>query len=311
MIEISAGKQSLLLNSPVIGASGAFGYAGEYNKLIDLSALGAMVTNPVSLHPRAPTNGMRVVPIDGGILLHTGLPSLGLIRLHRQHAQTWKRSPIPIIMHLIGHSPAELAECAAFLEKQDEIRGIEIGFQDNATQRDVKTILTSVKRATQLPVLAQLPLYQAGNLAPAAIDAGADALVIAGAPRGTIRDPLTGNLVGGRLYGPWIKAMALRAVGQVAVRKDIPVIACGGVHHLSDAQEYLDAGAVAVQIDSLVWIRPQEVVAISLALAGREETRPLKAFADGWLGETNQLPDGGWTMPSPPLNKLPPNPPEI
>ena len=55
MIEITSGKQPLRLANPVIGASGIFGYAGEYAKLIDLSKLGAIVTNAVTLRPRRAT----------------------------------------------------------------------------------------------------------------------------------------------------------------------------------------------------------------------------------------------------------------
>ena len=60
MIEIASGKQPLQINNPVIGASGAFGFAGEYSHLIDLSKLGALVTNPVTWKGRACWNVRRL-----------------------------------------------------------------------------------------------------------------------------------------------------------------------------------------------------------------------------------------------------------
>src|SRR3954465_12147339 len=100
LIHISSGKQSLQISNPVIGASGAFGYAGEYGKLIDLSKLGAMVTNPVTWKPRRAGGGARVVPLDSGVLVHTGLPNPGLHHLYRTYAAKWKNSPAPIIVHI-------------------------------------------------------------------------------------------------------------------------------------------------------------------------------------------------------------------
>src|SRR5258707_1233424 len=99
MIEITHGKQPLQLATPVIGASGIFGFAGEFSDLIDLSRLGALVTNPVTLQPRRSAVGTRVVPLDSGVLIHTGLPNRGVHKVYREYAQRWKNSPTPIIVH--------------------------------------------------------------------------------------------------------------------------------------------------------------------------------------------------------------------
>lgn len=300
-LEISSGKRSVRLLTPVVGAAGAFGFANEYARLIDLNQLGAMVTNPVSLRPRRPASGTRVVALDSGLLIHTGLPNPGLYKVHRQYASKWKNSAIPIIVHLIGSTPEELAECAHFLDRQDEVAAIEIGLNDQANHRDARLMIGAAREKTQLPLLVRLPLYQALNVAGSAVDAGADALVVASAPRGTTRDPLTGRFVGGRMYGPWLKALALRLVGQIAPRVRVPVIGCGGIHHPDDAREYLEAGARAVQLDSVVWVRPEMVSIIARNLGGQELTRKVGALEDEWyqgIGETagrrNQI------LPSPP-----------
>src|SRR5512143_4135358 len=250
MIEITSGKQSLRLINPVIGGAGAFGYAGEYAKLIDLGKLGALVTNPVTLRPRRAATGTRVVPLDSGILVHTGLPNPGVHQVYRINAARWKSSSVPIIVHLAATSPDEVGKCAEILAGSDGIAALEIGLHDQATHRDARLMIGAAREHTHLPVLARLPLYYAAHVALAAEEAGADALVIAAPPRGTARDPLSGQLIGGRVYGPWLKALALRAAGQVAGRVKIPVIGCGGIHNPDDARDYLEAGAVAVQVDS-------------------------------------------------------------
>jgi dihydroorotate dehydrogenase (NAD+) catalytic subunit len=309
MLEITTGKMALRLSRRVIGASGAFGFAGEYGKLIDLSLLGALVTNPISLRARRAAAGTRVVPLDSGVLIHTGLPNGGIYKMHRQYAAKWRTSPTPVIVHLIG-APEDLAECAAFLDQQAEIAAIELGINDTLTARETRTTVATVRTRTQLPLLAKLPLYQAVNLAAAAADGGADALVIAAPPRGTARDPLSGQLIGGRVYGAWLKPLAVRVVGQLTPRLSIPIIGCGGIHHPDDARDFFEAGARAVQLDSVVWARPEMVIAIAKAFSGGELTRMSGALADEWrpLGEPAER--RTTLIPAPPPPHVP-SPPEI
>src|SRR5260221_4157994 len=110
MIEITSGKQPLRIANPVIGASGVFGFTGEYSRLIDLSKLGAIVTNPVTWRPRRAATGTRVVPLDSGVLAHTGLSNPGLNHLHRTYAANWKNAPAPIIITTIRTTPEAVVQ---------------------------------------------------------------------------------------------------------------------------------------------------------------------------------------------------------
>jgi dihydroorotate dehydrogenase (NAD+) catalytic subunit len=294
MIEISSGKHSLQLQTPVLGGAGIFGFAGEYGKLLPLDLLGAVVTNPITYRPRRPANGTRVVPLDSGFLLHTGLPNPGFKQCYKQNINQWRASQTPIILHVVATAPDDLSACAKFLEEQaaeDEgvIAGIELGLGDNATPREVKIMIGALRSQCLLPILAKLPLYLAPQLANAALEAGANALVVAAPPRGTARDTLSGQLVGGRVYGPWLKSLALRAVGQVAhaVAKHpepVVIIGTGGIHHPNDARDFLEAGAACVQLDSVAWIRPDMVERIARDLGGLDLTRQQGAFPDEWGG---------------------------
>jgi dihydroorotate dehydrogenase (NAD+) catalytic subunit len=292
MIEITSGKQPLQIANPVIGAAGIFGFSGEYGRLIDLDKLGAIVTNPVTWKPRRAASGTRVVPLDSGVLVHTGLPNPGMHHVYREYAAKWRNAPAPIIVHIVATTPDEVGKCAQVLEMAEGVVGIEIGLNDQATHRDARLMIGAARQNTHLPLLARLPLYQVAEVAQSAEEAGADALVIAGPPRGTARDPLTGQLVGGRTYGPWLKAQCLRAVGQMAGHVKIPIIGCGGIHNPDDARDYLEAGAIAVQIDTVAWVRPEMVEIIARNLGGLELTRQAGALADEWhpgLGETAAL----------------------
>ncbi len=289
MIELTGGKQPLSLTNPVIAAAGTVGFGAEYSKLFDMHKLGALITNPVTYKPRHPASGTRVVPLDSGILVHTGLPNLGANRVYRAYAPAWKNSPCPVIVHIAGTTPEDVAECVRLLGSREGVVALEIGLPDESTVSEVKALIAAVVRHTELPVLARLPLYDAPKLAVPAQDAGAGALVVSAPPRGVARDPLSGQMIGGRLYGPWLKPLALRAVGQVVKRVTIPVIGCGGIHNPDDARDYLEAGARAVQVDSITWVRPDMIEIIARNLGGLELTRAAGSLADEWkpgMGET-------------------------
>jgi dihydroorotate dehydrogenase len=84
--------------------------------------------------------------------------------------------------------------------------------------------------------------------------------------------------------------MILRLVGILARRiQNVPIIAAGGIHSTQDARDYLEAGAVAVQIDSATWIQPSLLERIARDLDGSLTTRPTDAFPDEWhpdMGDT-------------------------
>jgi dihydroorotate dehydrogenase (NAD+) catalytic subunit len=106
--------------------------------------------------------------------------------------------------------------------------------------------------AGELPVIVRLPPERAVELAlaiRAAVDGGVEAFSLA-APRGAV--PVAGGVRSGRLYGPAVFPLALAAV-QALVKLGLPVIGAGGIYSTADGQAMLDAGAVAVQVDAVLW----------------------------------------------------------
>lgn len=294
MIEITRpGKYSLVLNNPVMIASGMMGFDPTlYRDLLKLEKLGAIVTAPVSHKSRKVAHGPRVVQTTGGMLLHTGLPNPGVNRVVKQHARAWERSPIPVIVHVIATHPDAIARTTERLEALPNVVGVELGLHDQVHPDDVQDILSAARERCQLPMLVKLPLYQAQFLWEIVEMCGADALVVSAPPRGTERDPVSGRLIGGRMYGRLMKGQNLRLVGQIAGSTDTPVIACGGVHSPDDARDFLEAGARAIQVDTLTWIAPRLVEIIARNLGGEELTRAHDALPDEWqpgIGKTQVI----------------------
>jgi len=291
-IEITRpGKNSLEVQTPVMPAAGTFGYGDVYRDFINVEKLGAIVTNPITYESRSPASGTRVVPLDAGILVHTGLPNPGLNKVLKRYRNLWLMLPLPIIVHLVGTTADQVRKSVSRLDGEESVNAIELGLNDDISWKEAEELVKAAVEKTEKPVLVRLPLQDAYEIAEAVSDAGAGALVIAAPPRGTARDPLTGRLVSGRIYGPLVKPMVLRVVGQIIRRVDIPIIGAGGIHTPQDARDYLEAGARAVQVDSVIWIQPKMLEVIARDLGGWTVTRESGALPDEWypgMGDTER-----------------------
>jgi dihydroorotate dehydrogenase (NAD+) catalytic subunit len=272
-------KTGLTLANPVMPAAGCFGFGLEYGQLIDTATLGAVVVGPVTAGPRRGAEPPRLVPISGGVLLHTSLANNGVATVMRRYGRrAWARSPVPVIVHVAGTSPGETASCCRRLSGVEAVAGIELGIWDAATPDDVIDVVQAARGGTSQPLIVRLPLVlsmvdgllSADELCDVAVEAGADALTIAAPPRGTVWYKPGQRFVTGRLYGPFVLPLVLRVLRQVAQRLigrvAVPVIGCGGIQNVEDATAFLHAGAVAVQVDGALWRDPACLARIARGL---------------------------------------------
>jgi dihydroorotate dehydrogenase (NAD+) catalytic subunit len=249
-------KRDLVLRHPWLNAAGTLGFGDECAAVFDVGRLGAFVTNPISLAPRTPSRGERAIRFEGGLLIHTGHPNPGLTEVLRRHLPAWQRSPCPVIVHLLARSPYELAEMASRLDELDCVAGIEVGLLDDDPALGAG--LLRAARPSDLPILAQIPLTAGTEWAREIAGAGASALVL-GAPRGSLPGS-TGAVASGRLYGPAMFPLALRATARLAPTIEIPLLAGGGITTAAQRQAMLDAGAAAAVLDFALWEIPDAVL---------------------------------------------------
>jgi len=285
------GKNTLILETPVMPAAGTFGFGDLYRDLVNIEKLGAFVTNPVTYQPWQPPAGTRVIPLDAGMLVHTGLSNPGLSKVLGKYRGLWRALPLPVIVHVVADTRENVAKSASRIDAEDAIDALELGLNDDVSLDAAAELVRSAVQRTDKPVLVRLPVQTAHEMAQVAADSGAGAVVACAPPRGTARDLKTGRLVSGRIYGPLVKPMVLRIVGQLARRVDIPIIGAGGIHSPEDARDYMEAGARAVQVDSVTWIQPNILEVIARDLGGLVVTREAGAFPDEWhpgMGETER-----------------------
>jgi dihydroorotate dehydrogenase (NAD+) catalytic subunit len=287
------GKTELAVDNPVIAAAGTMGNINAYKGMVNLKKLGAIITNPVSYYPRKPAVGVRVVPLSSGVLVNTGLPNAGTSAEVKRLRRTYDSLGIPLIMHLIATTPEEVGKAMRIIDTANMIVGVELGLPDDISWQDAAALTEAAIRQAEKPVIVRLPLYDAYEIAQAVADVGAGALVVAAPPRGIARDPISGSMVTGQVYSPTTKTMALHLVNRLKNRiKDIPVIGAGGIHTQQDARDYMEAGTVAVQVDSVTWVLPRMIEIIARDLGGMVITREQGALADEWftgIGQTDVM----------------------
>lgn len=270
MIELAPQhKIGLNLTSPVMIAAGCAGYGPAYQPLLDLSAFGAIVTNPITLRPRHGAKQPRLVETPGGFILNTGEQNPGVKKVIQQYQKSWAHLSPAIIAHLPADDADDLLRAAralAFLETpqgQNLVAAIELGLPLSARPHDIARWIHAVREGSSLPLLVKLPLGAPLDMVDAAADAYADTLVIGTPPLAAAQAGPDHPIVTGHLYGPALHSLALRDLQMVKSWVDLPLIAAGGIHSLADARSFLNAGAVAVQLDSLLFIEPKEAETIA------------------------------------------------
>jgi dihydroorotate dehydrogenase (NAD+) catalytic subunit len=239
-------KRDLYFSKPLMNAAGSLGFAPDTRLGIPFASFGAFVTNPFSLRPRLPAAKPTVIEHSGSFLLHTGLPNPGFNAGLNKYSARWSRSELPVIVHLMADRPEETQRMVRMLETQENVMAAELGF---APQLANDIILMTLEMCLgEVPLIFSLPVEQVLSLGPRLMQGGAQAISIA-APRGAL---MTDHLVTGRLYGPSLFPQTLETVYSAA-KIGLPIIGAGGVWTKENADAMLSVGALAVQVDAVLW----------------------------------------------------------
>jgi dihydroorotate dehydrogenase (NAD+) catalytic subunit len=284
---------SLALKNPVMPASGCF--AHEYAAAMDLARLGALVTKSVTPKRRIGNPVPRVAETDAGMLNSIGIPSSGLLYYVDSILPRYAGVPVPLVASVSADTAEEFAAACealslpavAAIEANISCPNIEADGRAFAMSAiDTHRAISQIKRCARVPIWAKLTpnVADIAEIACAAQDAGADALVVANTLLGMAIDPETrrpklGNVMGG-LSGPAIRPVILRMVFQCARAVRIPVIGCGGIMSAEHAVEYLLAGAAAVQVGTASFLDPSAMIGIIDALAAWCERHGVARVAD-------------------------------
>ena len=144
--DMSVAVGGMNLRSPVLAASGTFGYGTEV-PLLERRALGAMVSKGIFLRPREGTAPPRIAETPSGMLNAIGLQGPGADALVRDYAPQWAEWDFPVLVNINGESASEYAELTSRLDGVPGVAGFEI--RRAAVERRIPC-LTSLDTATAL-----------------------------------------------------------------------------------------------------------------------------------------------------------------
>ena len=261
------------LKNPVMTASGTFGYGREFEQLVDLNRLGAIIVKGLSIEPAKGNPPPRIAETPCGMLNAIGLENVGLSAFVKEKLPFLKTIETPILVNIYGKSISEYAELAERLDDIKEISGVEVniscpnvkygGVALGAYPDSASDVVQAVRERTSKLLMVKLSpnVTDIAEIARSVETAGADSISLINTITGMAIDiesrrPKLANITGG-LSGPAIKPIALRMVWQVAQTVKIPVIGIGGIMTAKDALEFLIAGAVAVQVGTANFVNPK------------------------------------------------------
>ena len=318
-VDLSVRIGPLRLRNPVLTASGTFGYGDEYAHVVDLKALGGIVTKTITLEPRAGNPPGRIVETAGGMLNSIGLENVGLERFRRGKLPRLRALGATIVTSLGGGTAAELERLLDALGHERAIAGFELNFScPNVAQggarywavpRRLERTLARLRPLTKKALIAKLSpdVTSIGDLARACEQGGADAVTACNTfvgmavDLGRLRSRL--GRVSGGLSGPAIKPLALARCHEAARAVRIPVIGSGGIMDARDALEYLAVGASAVQVGTATFLHPDAALRIVAGLRAELAGRGIGSVRE-WNGVLCGEPLGeGPTAPAPSRRK--------
>jgi dihydroorotate dehydrogenase (NAD+) catalytic subunit len=271
-MDLSVRIGPLRLRTPIMSASGCFGYGVEYADVVDLSTLGAVVVKGLFLNDRPGHPPPRIVETPAGLINAIGLQGIGVRRFVSEKLPELRARSATVIVNICGTTIDEYVEVARILSDAEGVAALELniscpnikegGISFGCHLGNTHQVVSAVRRATPLPLIPKLTpnVTDVASFARAAEEAGADAVslvntFLAMAIDVETRRPRLSNVMGG-LSGPAIRPIAVRMVYECARRVKIPVIGIGGIRSAADVLEFLIAGATAVQVGTAVFVDP-------------------------------------------------------
>ena len=286
------------LKTPVLAASGTFAYGIELRDVVDLPALGGIITKGLSREPMEGNPAPRLYETEAGMMNSVGLQNIGVRAFVSDKLPALRPIPTPVFANVFGYAVEDYVEVVKVLEDAEGLAGYELNVSCPNTKHGgmvfacdpglLSEVIAAARAviSTRRPLLVKLSpnVTRIQEVARAAAEAGADALslvntFVALAIDARTRQPRLGNGFGG-LSGPAIKPIALRMVYEAAQAVRIPIVGLGGIATGTDAAEFLIAGASAVEVGTANFWDPQAPLRIARELDQFLEREKIAQAAD-------------------------------
>jgi dihydroorotate dehydrogenase (NAD+) catalytic subunit len=262
--------------SPIVLLSGCVGFGEEYTRVEGFSNrdVGAIALKGTTGQPRLGNAPHRVYETPSGMLNAIGLQNPGVDAVVKKILPTLDFTETRFLANVSGSTIDEYVEVVRRFD-DSPIDGMEINIScPNVKEGGVQfgnypemsaRVVEACRKATKKPLITKLSPNQTDiqENARRCIEAGTDGLSVINTVMGmaidvTTRRPVIGNVQGG-LSGPAIKPIALLKVWQVyqvAKLHRVPIIGQGGITTVTDALEFIVAGASAIGLGTSLFYDP-------------------------------------------------------
>jgi len=261
--------------NPVLLAAGTAAYGRELSSVINLDALGGLITKAVSVERRHGARAPRVAEFEGGMINAVGLANPGVEEVLAEHLPWLARNVhnAKVLVNVVGNRTEEFASVVSLLDESPVVAGYELnvscpnvragGMEFGADPSTLTDVVANARRATKKPIFVKLSptLQDIGASARTAADAGADGISVVNTLPGLVidveaRKPVLGFGTGG-VSGPGLLPVGVLATYKVAKAVRLPVIGVGGISKASDIVQYVLAGASLVAVGTAAMQQPK------------------------------------------------------
>ena len=285
MSDLRITAAGIRFQNPVMLASGTAAFGRSLAGVVDLDSLGGLVTKAVSLEPRTGNSSPRVAEFDGGMLNAVGLANPGVDAVKRVDLP-WLAANVHrarVFVNVVGTRVEDFSEVVQQLDECSGIAAFELnvscpnvragGVEFCSDADSLKAVVSRARSVTSRPLFVKLSpiLPSIGDTAAVAVDAGADGITVVNTLPGLVidietRTPRIGFGSGGA-SGSGLLPVGVLATHRVRKAVSVPIIGVGGIGSVSDAMQYIMAGAslVAVGTASLRDPRTAERIARDLS----------------------------------------------
>lgn len=247
---------------PLLNASGCLDAltAPEIARTLD-----AFVTKTVTPLPREGNPPPRIAETESGMVNSIGLQNPGIAGFLELNLPRLAELGVPLWVSVGGFSASDYAETCERLDEHDSVATIELNLSCPNVEEAPETaaeLVAAARASTSKPLYAKLSpaTWDVAGSARAVAYAGADGLSLINTIRGLAIDPATRRPAlargAGGYSGPALRPIALACVYACAEAVDLPIVAMGGVFTGADVADFVDVGASAVALGTVLFADP-------------------------------------------------------